>query len=388
MVDHPPVPPTLDAKRQEEARRFGRDKRRWMLVDLVVGLALLLVFLFSGASARLAAWAESLTPSPWIALALYGLVLFVGYTLLTLPLSYLGGFRLSHRYGMSRQSLGAWAADQGKGALLSLLLGGVVIETIYALLRWQPAWWWLYAAVFMLLLTVVLGQLAPVLILPLFYKLTPLEDEALRTRLQRLGAQAGTRISEVYTINLSSKSPAANAMVMGLGRTRRIALGDTLYEEFTADEIETIFAHELGHIVHGDLPRLILVQAATTVGGLWLADLFLQWGVARFGFASIADIGAFPLFLLAMGLFSFLTLPLSNAYSRSRERMADRYALESTRDPASMEAVMTRLANQNLSDADPPRWVRLLLLSHPPVAERIAAARAFDRQRERAAGSA
>lgn len=373
----PPSAPALDESRQQEARRYGREKRRWMLLDLGVGLALLLLFLLSGASARLAAWAGSVAASPWIALALYGLILFGTYSLITLPLDYLGGFRLSHRYGMSRQSPGAWAADQMKGALLSLAIGGVVVETIYALLRGQPERWWLYAALFMLLLTVVLGQLAPVLILPLFYKLTPLDDEALRTRLQRLGERAGTRISEVYTINLSSKSPAANAMVMGLGRTRRIALGDTLYEEFTPEEIETIFAHELGHIVHGDLPRLILVQSATMVGGLWLADRFLQWGVPRLGFDSIADIGAFPLFILAMALFSFVTLPLSNAYSRARERMADQYALESTRDPAAMEAVMTRLANQNLSDAEPPRWVRLLLMSHPPVAERIAAARAF-----------
>jgi STE24 endopeptidase len=164
---------------------------------------------------------------------------------------------------------------------------------------------------------------------------------------------------------------------MGLGKTRRIALGDTLYRDFTHDEIVTIFAHELGHHVHGDLPKLIAVQSLLTLGGLWLADQFLRWGVARFGFASVADVGAFPLFILAMGLFSLLTMPLSNGFSRWRERMADRYALEVTRDGPSMASVMTRLANQNLADVSPPRWVSWLLHSHPPLKERIEAAQRF-----------
>jgi STE24 endopeptidase len=371
-------PVELDVARQAEARRYSAESRRWMLAELALSLFLLLLFLLSGASALLADWANRTSGgNPWLTIALYGAVLFAGYTLLTLPLSYLSGFRLPHRYGMSNQSAGEWAADQVKALVLTALFGGLVVEVIYALLRWQPGWWWLWAALFLLFVTVLLGQLAPVLILPLFYKLTPLDDEALKARLERLGEQAGARVTGVYTINLSSKSPAANAIVMGLGKTRRIALGDTLYRDFTHDEIVTIFAHELGHHVHGDLPKLIAVQSLLTLGGLWLADQFLRWGVARFGFASVADVGAFPLFILAMGLFSLLTMPLSNGFSRWRERMADRYALEVTGDGPSMASVMTRLANQNLADVSPPRWVSWLLHSHPPLKERIEAAQRF-----------
>ena len=163
-------PVELDAARQAEARRYSAESRRWMLAELALSLFLLLLFLLSGASARLADWASRVSSgNPWLTIAFYGAVLLAGYTLLTLPLSYLSGFRLPHRYGMSNQSAGEWAADQAKGLVLTALFGGLVVEVIDALLRWQPGWWWLWAALFLLFVTVLLGQLAPVLILPLFY---------------------------------------------------------------------------------------------------------------------------------------------------------------------------------------------------------------------------
>lgn len=370
---------SVDPLRQQEAQRYRAATRLWMGIEFAFSLALLLLFLFSGASARLAGWSASLfNGNPWLTIALYGAILFTGYTLLQLPLAYLGGFRLPHRYGMSNQKLGDWLQDKAKETLLSALLGGLLVELIYALLRWQPAWWWLLAALLMLGFTVLMGQLAPVLILPLFYQLTPLEDEVLRSRLAQLGERAGTTIEAIYTINLSAKSPEANAMVMGLGKTRRIALGDTLYRDCSYEEIEVIFAHEIGHHVNGDIPRLILLQSLLTLGGFWLADRFLQWGVAQMGFASIADIGAFPLFVLAMLLFFLLTMPLSNAFSRWRERLADRYALERMGEGRSLAQVMTRVANQNLLELDPPRWVVWLLYSHPPLQERIERAQRFE----------
>ncbi|MBA3534094.1 MAG: M48 family metallopeptidase [Ardenticatenales bacterium] len=372
----------LDQVRQEEARRYSTASRRWMVVESLTTLFLLLLFLFSGTSARLAGWSERTSSgTPWLTVALYGAMLFLGYTLLSVAFGYLGSFRLAHHYGMSNQNLASWATDQTKGALLTALVAGVMGEIIYVLLRWQPDWWWLLAALFLLFFTVLMGQLAPILILPLFYKLSPLEDEALRLRLERLGEKAGTHVEGIYTIHLSAKSQAANALVMGLGKTRRIALGDTLYRDFSHDEIEAIFAHELGHHVHGDVPKLIAVQSLLTLGGLWLADGFLRWGVARLGFASIADIGAFPLFLLAMALFFLLTMPLSNGFSRWRERLADRYALESMEEGESLVRVMTRLANQNLAEVDPPRWVVWFLHSHPPLKERIEAAYRFGASR-------
>jgi STE24 endopeptidase len=196
-------------------------------------------------------------------------------------------------------------------------------------------------------------------------------------RLTRLAGAAGTRVRGVYRFDMSSKTLAANAAVVGLGNTRRIILGDTLLDNFSADEIETVLAHELGHHVHGDMGRGILVQSALTLGGLWLASLALRWGVTAFGFNGVADVAAMPWLALVLGAFGLVTTPLSNAYSRWRERLADRYALETTHQPQAFASAMTRLADQNLADADPERWVEVLLYSHPAISRRVAMAEEF-----------
>jgi STE24 endopeptidase len=252
-----------------------------------------------------------------------------------------------------------------------------LLQIVYWLLRAAPDLWWLYAGGVMLLLTVVFASLAPVLIMPLFFKFTPLEDDDLAQRLIALAERAGTQVRGVFRFDMSTRTKSANAALMGLGSTRRIALGDTLLDEFTADEIETVLAHELGHHVHRDIVLGIIINSALTLLTFWVAALALRWGVGVFGLAGIADPAGLPLLALVGGILGLIAMPLGNAYSRWRERMADRYALESTGKPDAFADAMTRLANQNLADADPERWVVILLYSHPPIRERVAAAEAF-----------
>jgi STE24 endopeptidase len=375
---------TLDPERQQKAKEYARIRRRLLLVDLALGGVFVLAWLFSGASLwlgnQVVGWVGQypLWVSSLLSVALYAAVFGAIYGLLDAPLSYYSGFVLPHRYGLSVQTWRAWLWDRAKGAALGGILGLVLLEVMYALLRASPHWWWLWTALVMLFLTVILSNLSPILIFPLFYKFTPLDDEELVTRLTRLAERAGARVRGVYRFDMSSKTVEANAAVVGLGNTRRIILGDTLLANFSPDEIETVLAHELGHHVHGDLGKGILVQSALTLGGLWLASLILRWGVIAFGFAGIADVAAMPLLALAMGVFGLVTMPLSNAYSRWRESMADRYALETTCKPQAFAAAMTRLADQNLSEADPERWVEVLLYSHPAISRRVAMAKAFD----------
>jgi STE24 endopeptidase len=212
-----------------------------------------------------------------------------------------------------------------------------------------------------------------VLLLPIFYKFVPLSQERqdLAERLLRLAEKAGTRVRGVYQFDMSRRTKAANAALTGLGNTRRIILGDTLLNEFSDDEIETVLAHELGHHVHKDIPIGILVEGGLTLAGLYLAALGLRWGVSVFGFSSPADIAALPVFVLVIGAYSLVTMPLGNAFSRWRERRADTYALHTTQKPQAFASAMTRLANQNLAELDPEPWVVWLLYSHPPLKERI-----------------
>src|SRR5581483_2651735 len=229
----------IDVARQAKAKEYARIRHRLLAVNLLLSAAAFVFVLASGLSAWLRDVVLALTPDPFLSTAVYFAAGVLAYGLLFSPLSYYSGFVLPHRYGLSVQSLGGWLLDVAKGGALSLVLGGIVIEVIYWLLRVVPEGWWLIAAGVMLLFSVVLATLAPVLIFPIFIKFKPLDDPELANRLVQLAAQARTRVNGVYTMVLSDRTTAANAAFMGMGSTKRIVLGDTLYKNFTADEIET-----------------------------------------------------------------------------------------------------------------------------------------------------
>ena len=376
-----PTPETLDPQRQEKARAYAAINRRLMLAELALGAVYVLLWAFSGLSLWLQDLVYQISATAWLAVPLFALGFALPYSIITAPLSYYSGFALPHKYGQSTQSFKAWLWDQAKGLFVSGVLGLIILEVVYWLLGAAPQTWWLWTALVILLFTVILSNLAPVLIFPLFYKYKPLDDAALVERLTTLARRAGARVQGVYAFDMSSKTVAANAAVMGLGNTRRIVLGDTLVNNFTHDEIETVMAHELGHHVHKDVLWGILVQSALTLLGLWLADAVMRWGVAAFGYTSLSAPATLPLFILAMSVFGLATMPLNNAWSRRREEMADRYALETTQNPQAFASSMTRLANQNLAEAEPPAWVEFLLHSHPSIHKRVAMAEAYAQQK-------
>lgn len=363
----------IDPQRQKTAKRYARISRRLMLLDLALSAVYVLAWLFLGWSSALRDFLLGFTSSPWLLVPAFAAVFGGIYYLLNLPLSIYTGFVLPHRFGMSNQTWQGWIADQFKGLVLGGLLGLIVLQVIYAVLRLYPDTWWIWASAFLLFFTVVLANLAPVLLMPLFYKFRPLGDEHadLAERLKRLAERAGTQVRGVYSFDMSRRTKAANAALTGLGSTRRIILGDTLLNEFTAEEIETVLAHELGHHVNKDIPTGIVVETFSTVVGLYLASLALKWGAVYFGFAGPADPAALPLFLLVMGLYGLVTMPLTNAYSRWREVRADQYALQATGNGDAYASALARLANQNLADADPEPWVEWLLYSHPALGKRI-----------------
>jgi STE24 endopeptidase len=370
---------TVDPERQKQAKVYARISRRLMLVDLALGAVYVLAWLAFGWSQALKELLLAYTANEWLLVAAFAAVFGVVFMLLDLPLSYYEGFVLPHRFGLSTQTLRVWVADQVKMGAVGGALGLFVLEVIYAVLRSYPETWWLWAAGILLALNVVLASLAPVLLYPIFYKFVPLGEEYARVQERLLGLfeRAGQRVRGVYQFDMSRRTKAANAALVGLGDTRRIILGDTLLKEFTTDEIETVLAHELGHHVHKDLPLGILVESAITLVGLYLASLGLNWGTAALGFDGVADIAALPWLILVIAAYGLATMPLTNAYSRWREREADRYALGVTGNGAAYASALARLANQNLADADPEVWEELLLHSHPALGKRIAMAEDF-----------
>src|SRR3990172_6206795 len=305
---------SLDPERQKQAREYARLRRRLMVVDLALGGLYALAWLIFGWSIMVNRALLSSTVSDWLRVAAFGAVFGGIYFLIDLPLSYYSGFVLPHLYGLATQTLLGWISDQVKGILVGGILGLLVLEVIYAVLRAAPETWWLWAGGILLSFNVILANLAPVLLFPIFYKFKPLEAEHadLAGRLVRLAERAGTRVRGVYQFDMSRRTKAANAALTRLGNTRRIVLGDTLLSEFTPDEIETVLAHELGHHVNKDIPLGLVVESVMTLGGLYLAALGLKLGAAAFGFAGPADIAALPVFALVMGAYGLVTMPLGN----------------------------------------------------------------------------
>ena len=363
-----------------EVRRYNRIRRRLGIADFLLGLGLLVVLLATGWTARLRDLAYYGSGQIYVlAVFFYVGMLTVINKLLGLPLDYYG-FRLEHRFQLSNQKLRSWARDQVKSWLVTLVIGAILVELVYATIRATPRFWWLITWAIFIVLFVFFAQIAPVVLFPLFYKFKPLENEALKERLTSLSERAGTRVKGVYEWKLSEKSCKANAALAGLGVTRRIILADTLLEKYTDDEIEAILAHELGHHVHRHIPKGILVQAGITLVGFWAANQILNYAIDRLHiFEQLADFANLPLLMLVSAVLSFLLMPALNAYSRFNERQADRYSYTAIPSIAPFISGMNKLADQNLAERRPSRLVELVFYSHPPIAKRIQAAEAWAR---------
>ncbi len=370
----------LDPRRQQKAREYASPARRLLLVEMGLGGVYLLVVLLSGLSVGLRNLLDMPQPAR---VALYFVILILTYTVLSSPLSFYRSFVLPHRYGLSHQRWWSWLADETKEAIIGLALGTGMVVVIYLCLEAFPGTWWLLAFAFVTLLMVVMTRLAPVLILPLFFKLEPLADSELRQRLVCLAERCHTRVSDVYQIGLSRKTTAGNAMLMGWGGTRRIALSDTVLQRYTPDEIETIMAHELGHQRHRDIARLIVAQSLLALLGFYLASLALNWAVPSLGFNGIADVAALPLLALVLAAFALAATPLANSYSRHVEEAAHNYALAATANPEAFSAMLTKLTDQNLGESRPGRWTELLFYDHPPYHKRMELARRFKKEENR-----
>jgi len=366
----------LDPERQQQAKQYARIKRRLWLVNQVISLGYALLLLVTGWSTALRTWLERSTSSDWLIVAGFAAVFGGIFFLLNLPLGYYAGFVLPHRFDLSTQSRKDWVLDQLKSLAVSVVLGLLLLELVYFALRVTGESWWLWVTGGMLVFSVLLGNLAPILIMPLFNKFTPLSEEHanLAERLISLAEQANTKVRGVFKMDMSRRSKQANAFLTGIGNTRRIVLGDTLIDEFSEDEIETILAHELGHHVHHDLPWLIGFGTVITAAGLYLVSLAISWAITTFGLTGIADPAGLPALMIMLSLYELVTMPLENGFSRWREGLADDYALTATRKPEDYATAFTRLANQNLGEVDPEPWVVFLFYSHPPLNARIAKA--------------
>jgi STE24 endopeptidase len=371
---------------EDKATRYHRLRRRASLAGTLSGALLLFILVVSGRSASLRDLSARLVGgSSAGTLLLYVSVIALLHELIQLPLAFYQGVTLERRYELSTQTAGRWWRDHFKAGGIALVFTLIGSAIVWSLLWWSPGRWWMWAAAAFAAILVLMAQLVPVLLLPLFYEFKPLDRATLVARLLALAERAGARVLGVFEWRLSDRTKKANAALTGIGPTRRILLSDTLLVEHSDDEIEVILAHELAHHVHRDIWSAIALETVLLVLGFFVADRVLTAFATSFGLTGKADIAALPLLLLAMGGVSLVLKPVANALSRAHERRADHYALTMTGNAPAFITAMKRLAAQNLAEEHPSRIVEVLFHSHPSTAARIAAAQTWASQHGRPA---
>lgn len=362
----------------------SRDPKRYERIKLLVGLANLaiyfiipLVVLVTGASASIRDVISDLT---WGIVILGAVVYIVGASivleLVTLPLGYLSGHILEKRYGLTRRTVFGWIKDWLKGLGVQTVMVAVFAGCLYALLMLDPALWWVWASLVFSAISIFLAAVAPIILMPIFFKFEPMPDGELKERLERLSNRLNTYVQGAYIWRLGDRTVKANAALAGWGKTRRIIISDTLIDNHDPDEIEVIIAHELGHHVNGDIWRGIAVQVVIIFVSMWVIDLALGAWSGAFGLdGTLHDFANLPLLALVSTAVGLVALPLANTYSRRRETAADDFAIETTDMRAEFISAMEKLAKQNLSNAEPHPLIETVLHSHPSVSRRIARAR-------------
>jgi STE24 endopeptidase len=250
------------------------------------------------------------------------------------------------------------------------LLGGIILTALFVLLIRFPSWWWIYIWLFLFLFSIILSRIAPLFIFPLFYKFKALENQELKARIQKFAEKWRIQISGVYQFNLSKNTNKANAAFTGIGKSRRIILGDTLLEKFEHDEIETIFAHEVGHYHHKHLIKGIILNSIISLFGFWLIYHIYNL-ILRVNSYESYQLEALPYLAIIFLFYGLITGPIGNAISRKYEFQADYFAVSSTGKTNVYKNSLKKLADLNLADDSPHPIIEFLFYSHPSIKHRI-----------------
>jgi STE24 endopeptidase len=357
----------------DKAKKYNNIKLAIGIGEGIVGFVLLLLFVWLGYSLQLELYLSKYFSNSYLLFIAFVLVIgFVG-SVISFPVSWYSGFYLEHKYNLSNQTFVKWIWEGLKSLLVSLAISVPILFTFYFILNYFGSLWWLPFAVIMFFFSVVLSQIFPVLILPIFYKLTPIENEVLKEKIKSLAGRAGIKVSNVYKFDMSKNTKKANAAFTGLGKTKRIILGDTLLDNYSTEEIETVIAHELGHYKKKHILKNIIIGTASSFLTLFVIALLYENSLSWFGFESITQVAALPLLALWSMLIGIIQTPLGNILSRKFEYEADEYAIIETKNPLAFKKTLEKLTEQNLGDKEPHPFVEWFFYSHPSIKNRVKA---------------
>ena len=355
----------------DNAKKYNNIKLAIGIGEGIISFILMLLFVWLGYSLKLENFLSHYISNAYLLFILFLFVIGIVGSILSFPISYYTGFYLEHKYNLSNQTFWKWILEGLKGLLLSLVIGIPILLIFYFMLNYFGTNWWLPFAIIMFLISVVLSQIFPILIFPIFYKVTPIEDELLKSKITTLGERAGLKVENVYKFNMSKNTKKANAAFTGLGKTKRIILGDTLLDKYSIEEIESVIAHELGHYKKKHIIKNIIIGTASSFLTLFIIAMLYQNSLSWFGFESITQVSALPLLALWSMLVGIVQTPLGNLLSRKYEYEADEYAVIETKNPFAFKKTLEKLTDQNLGDKEPHPFVEWFFYSHPSIKNRI-----------------
>ena len=361
----------------EQAKEYHKIKNLLFVVNLLISIIILLIFLVFGLSIFLRAYLRMFFDGKFLLNGIFLSIFYLIITMFNFPLDLFEGFILERKFKLSKQKFLGWLKDYFKKFLITLFMALLIVECIYAFIGIFYSNWWVFAAFLWLIITVVFTKIFPLIILPLFFKSRPLDDNDLKERLDKLAKKFNFRLSDILILELSKKTIKANAMVTGIGRSKRIYLSDTLLADFTYDEIETVVAHELAHNRNKDIYKHILVSFVISIFSFYICDLVLSRSIHYFGYIAKDDIANLPLFSLLILLVSFIILPFQNSFSRYLEKNADEDSIRTTGNPKGFISMISKLGYKNLADFSPSRIVEFFLYDHPPISKRISLAKQY-----------
>lgn len=352
------------------SKRYNNIKLAIGIVKGILSFILLLLFLYSGYSQTLVNIISNYSSNNYIIFILFTVMVGAAGSIIYSPLSFYTGFYLEHKYQLSNQSFFQWIWEGIKGILVGSVIGLPILLLFFWVLNYFGSMWWLPFAVFMFVISVVLAQIVPIVIIPIFYKVTPLDDGELKKKIITLANEVGMKVDNVFKFNMSKNTKKANAAFTGLGRTKRIILGDTLLDNYSVDQIITVMAHELGHYKHKHIIKNIFIGTIFSFLTLFLIAVFYENTLHLFDFNNITEIAALPLLTIWAMVIGIIQQPVSNIISRRFEYQADEYAVKSTGKREAFISTLDKLTDQNLGDRDPHPFVEWFFYSHPSIKNR------------------
>lgn len=363
------------------SKKYNNIKLAIGITETVLVFILTFLFVYSGYSRKLSDILYSYSDSGYLVLILFTVITGAIASVIFFPLNFYSSYILEHKYKLSNQTLLKYFFENLKSTLVSGVIGIPILLLFYFILNEFGDYWWLVFAIAMFFISVILSQIFPNLIFPIFYKVKPIEDEELKERIRKLAAEAGLKVQNVYSFDMSKNTKKANAAFTGLGKTKRIILGDTLLSSYSKDEIETVIAHELGHYKKKHIIKNIIFGTANSFIMFFVISVLYKASLSWFGFASITEIAALPLLTLWAMLIGLIQTPIGNMLSRKFEYEADQYAIEATNKPLSFIQTLNKLTEQNLGDKEPHPFVEWFFYSHPSIKKRIAAIENFAKEK-------